>query len=115
MKMSICISLKISSQGYVDGQYLISQKIFYMFIDNKFTISSVANMFKVSESTIKRRLSFYGSSVTSSKYTNMTCQDLDDMVKEILEKFPKTVFQFNFRTILRDIKTGTHCIHVGSC
>lgn len=70
----------------------IPKEILEMFIDNKFTISAMAKMLEVSESTIKRRLQSYGLSI-SSKYADLRQQDLDDIVKEILEQFPKTGYK----------------------
>lgn len=70
----------------------IPREILGMFIDNKFTISAIAKMLQVSESTIKRRLSYFDISI-SSKYTDLSCQDLDNIVKEILEQFPKSGYK----------------------
>ncbi len=70
----------------------IPKDILEMFIDNKFTISSVAKMLQVSESTIKRRLHFYGLSIQST-YANLSNEDLDSIVKEIMDQFPKTGYK----------------------
>ena len=56
------------------------------------TVSAMAKMLNVSESTVKRRLQNFGLSI-SSKYANLRQQDLDNIVKEILEQFPKTGYK----------------------
>lgn len=48
----------------------------------------------VSESTVKRRLHSHGILI-SSKYADLTQQDLDAVVIEILEQFPKTGYKRN--------------------
>ena len=70
----------------------IPKEILEMFIENKFTVSAMAKMLNVSESTVKRRLQNFGLSI-SSKYANLRQQDLDNIVKEILEQFPKTGYK----------------------
>ena len=70
----------------------IPKEILEMFIENKFTITAMAKMLNVSESTVKRRVKNYGLSI-SSKYAILTQQELDNVVKEILEQFPKTGYK----------------------
>ena len=70
----------------------IPKEILEMFIENKFTITAMAKMLNVSESTVKRRVKNYGLSILS-KYANLTQQELDNVVKKILEQFPKTGYK----------------------
>ena len=72
--------------------FQISKDILQMFIDNKFTINSVAKMLQVSESTIKRRLHLYELSI-SPTYSNLSNEALDAIVKDILDLFPKTGYK----------------------
>ena len=71
--------------------FSIPKEILEMF-SNKFTISAMAKMLNVSDSTVKRRIQNDGLSI-SSKYANLGQQDLDNIVKEILEQFPKTGYK----------------------
>ncbi len=52
----------------------------------------MAKMLNVSESTVKRKRQNFGLSILS-KYANLRQQDLDNIVKEILEQFPKTGYK----------------------
>ena len=72
--------------------FQISKDILQMFIDNKFTINSMAKMLQVSESTIKRRLHLYELSI-SSTYSNLSNEALDVIVRDILDLFPKTGYK----------------------
>lgn len=64
-----------------------------MFVENKFN-GHQRHGKNVSESTVKRRLHSHGILI-SSKYADLTQQDLDAVVIEILEQFPKTGYKRN--------------------
>lgn len=70
----------------------IPKEVLEMFVENKFTISAMARMLEVSQSTIKRRLHCYGMSI-SSEYADLTEEALDGIVLQILEQFPKTGYK----------------------
>ncbi len=95
--MSLISGVNTVAQQAINGSpsrpaFNIPKEILEMFIENKFTVSAVAKMLNVSESTVKRRLQNFGLSI-SSKYANLRQQDLDNIVKEILEQFPKTGYK----------------------
>ena len=70
----------------------IPKEVLEMFVENKFTISAMARMLEVSQSTIKRRLHCYGMSI-SSEYADLTEEALDGIVLQILQQFPKTGYK----------------------
>lgn len=62
-----------------------SQLLFY--IENGFTVCSIAKMIGVSDSTVKRRLKEYGISINDS-YTQIDDLELDESVKKITDRYP---------------------------
>lgn len=65
----------------------IPEELLNYFFDNGFKIPTVATMMGVSVSTIKRRMSGYGLSV-SQTYSNLTDEDLGNAVREIQQEIP---------------------------
>ena len=67
--------------------YNISREKLLFFIENRFTITDIASMCGVSERTIKRRLQQFNVSILSS-YSNLTDEQLQEIIKGILDEFP---------------------------
>ena len=70
----------------------IPKEVLEMFVENKFSINAMARMLEVSESTVKRRLYSCGISI-SSKYADLSEEELDTIVLQILQQFPKTGYK----------------------
>lgn len=63
-----------------------------MFVENKVSVSAMASMLDVSESTVKRGILTYGVSM-SSQYANLSEADLDAIAMDIIQKFPKSGYK----------------------
>lgn len=61
-------------------------------IDIGFKATDIAKMLCISEKTVYRRLEENGMSIRDT-YTNMTDQELDDIIKEVLHQFPNSGYK----------------------
>ena len=61
-------------------------------LDLDFSVATIARLYNVSKRTMHRRMSEYGFSI-SSRYTEISDDDLDETVREVLRKFPRTGYQ----------------------
>jgi ribulose bisphosphate carboxylase small subunit len=61
-------------------------------LDNGFKVTDIASLLCVSEKTIHRRLQDNGMSVHST-YKKLTDEDLDNIVKNILQEFPNSGYK----------------------
>lgn len=68
-----------------------SEQLQYL-VDNGFKATDIAKMLCISEKTVYRRLAEHGMSVRDS-YANLTEQELDDIVKDILHDFPNSGYK----------------------
>ena len=67
--------------------YLINHAQLQIYVENGFTVPQIATMLSVSKSTIRRRLCRFGISVNQS-YSNLTDDELDLKIKDLISKFP---------------------------
>ena len=58
-----------------------------MLIEHRFSVPQIAEMFGVSVSTLRRRMTEYGLSI-SATYSSISDEDLDALVDEIQVMFP---------------------------
>ena len=70
----------------------IPEEILHYFFENGFKIPNVATMMGVSVSTIKRRMSDYGISI-SQTYSDLTNEDLRNAVRETQQEFPEAGYK----------------------
>ena len=61
-------------------------------INLNFSVADIARLFGISKRTMHRRMSEYGLSI-SSTYSDIGNDDLDEMVRGILQDFPRTGYQ----------------------
>ena len=61
-------------------------------VDNGFKVTDIAKMLCISEKTVYRRLTEHGMSVRDS-YANLTEQELDDIIKDVLHDFPNSGYK----------------------
>ena len=67
--------------------FLITDAQLQMYIENGFTVPQIATMLSISKSTIRRRLRKFGISINQS-YSNLTDDQLDLKIKDLISKFP---------------------------
>ena len=67
--------------------YDIPREQLELFLDLGFTVPQIADMLGTSKSTVKRRLSVYSLSVRQ-KYSEITDENLDEQVFQVLQLFP---------------------------
>lgn len=66
----------------------ISEEQLTYLMDNNFTVPQIANMLGVSVRTVRRRMTDHGLSIRSH-YSILSDQDLDIIVGEIQQQFPR--------------------------
>lgn len=80
--------------AYKNGapRYIISAESLNRFIESGFTSVQIADMLNVGVSTVIRRIKEFGFSL-SKRYTDITPEDLDESVSEILRDFPNSGYK----------------------
>ena len=68
--------------------FLITDAQLQIYIENGFTVPQIATMLSVSKGTIRKRLRKLGISVNQS-YSNLTDDQSDLKVEDLISKFPK--------------------------
>ena len=69
-------------------RYDIAKDDLQRFLDMNFTANEIASIFHVSKSTIDRRISQFNLRAEIPRYTDITSNDLDNVVRDILGEFP---------------------------
>ena len=76
------------TQGYLGRpRFVIHSEQLSMLLEHRFSVPQIADMFGVSVSTIRRRMSDYGLSVGAT-YTDLDDDELDRLVRDIQYLFP---------------------------
>ena len=76
------------AQGYLGRpRFVINSGQLSMLLEHRFSVPQIADMFGVSISTIRRRMSDYVLSVGAT-YTDLDDEELDRLVREIQDQFP---------------------------
>ena len=80
-------TLKTFSDDRGRPRYNIPREQLELFLELGFSVPQMANMLGVSQSTVKRRMLTYSLSIRHT-YTNISREDLDSEVSNVLEMFP---------------------------
>ena len=86
-----------------------------LFLELGFSIPQMANMLGVSQSTVKRRMSSFSLSITQT-YTNVSQEDLDHEVANVLGIFPNCGYRhmigyLSSRGLCVQENRGRECMH----
>ena len=73
-------------------RFIISLEQLQYFVDNGFTATDMSAMLGVSRSTVQRRLREFNLS-TAPKYTDLSNNDLDNLVFEVQSEFPNAGYR----------------------
>ena len=73
-------------------QFDIPHEQLQYLVDNGFKATDIANMLCISEKTVYRRLSENGMSVRDT-YANLTEQELDAIIEDVLHEFPNSGYK----------------------
>ena len=100
--------LSVYAGGVGRPQYDVPEQALEMLLENRFTVPQISNMMGVSVSTIRRRMSALGLSVTGY-YSNLSDSELDEIVRSIQWQYPMCGNQQMHGHLLR----MGHCIQQG--
>lgn len=90
--------------------FSIPREQLYYLIETRFTVPQIADMIGVSVRTVHRRMSEYGLSI-HSMYSEMTDQELDEIISVIHQEFPMCGNrQMNGHLLSRGIRVQQHRI-----
>ena len=84
---SSCTTDCAQEQGVGRPRFSIGRERLTMLIEHRFSVPQVAEMFGVSISTVRRRMTEYGLSI-SATYSSISDEELDALVKDIQIMFP---------------------------
>lgn len=91
--MGFSSSLPLIKTGFKGRPKLdIPHELLQYLLDNGFKATDIANMLCISEKTVYRRLAENGMSVRDT-YANLTEQELDAIIKDILHEFPNSGYK----------------------
>ena len=68
-------------------QYVIPSEMIESLLENHFNVPQISRLLGVSDKTVRRRMTEYGLSVTST-YSNLTDEELENEISSIIHEFP---------------------------
>ena len=68
--------------------FVLPEETLRLYLTYGFTNQKIAEIFQVSPKTVRRRIVQFGLDATSSKYSDISNDDLDKIISEIKENFP---------------------------
>ncbi|XP_060077254.1 uncharacterized protein LOC132556835 [Ylistrum balloti] len=86
--------------------YKIPYETLVSLLKYNFKLTDIASMLGVSVKTIRRRMSEYGLPSIRSKYSAMTCVELEEEVRKIIDEFPNV----GYKTIASILQSKGHIV-----